>query len=83
MEVVSLKVDKRVKEKMRKLAHVNWSEVIRRAIAAKIEDEEARLRVVDTDSLKEAASMTDNMRKGYSKDWSSTEEIRRWREARK
>ncbi len=82
MEVISIKVDKRVKEKMRKLSNVNWSETIRRALAAKIEEEEAKTRTLDTYALHEAASMTDSIRK-TSKGWSSTEEIRRWRETRK
>lgn len=82
MEVISVKVDKRVKDRMKKLSNVNWSETIRRALAAKIEEEEARKRTLDTKALLEAASLTDSIRKA-SKRWSSTEEIRRWREARK
>lgn len=82
MEVISIKVDKRVKDKMKKLSNVNWSETIRRALASKIEEEEAKTRTLDTKSLLEAASLTDSMRKA-SKRWQSTEEIRRWRETRK
>lgn len=82
MEVVSAKVDKRVRDKMRKLGHVNWSEVIRSALTTKIKEEEAKLRSVDKTSLIEASSMTDRIRKS-TKDWDSTEEIRRWREARR
>ena len=82
VEVVSIKVDKRVKDKMKKLSNVNWSETIRRALAQKIEEEETKARTVDTKSLLEAASLTDRVRKA-SRQWSSTEEIRRWRETRK
>ncbi len=82
MEVISIKVDKKVKEKMKKLAYVNWSEVIRRAIAGKIAEEEARSRNIDTELLLEAVAITDRIRK-TAKGWSSVEEIRRWREARK
>lgn len=82
MEVVSAKVDKQVRDKMRRLGHVNWSEVIRSALITKIKEEEAKLRSVDKASLIEASSMTDRIRKS-SKGWDSTEEIRRWREARK
>jgi len=82
VEVVSVKVDKRVKERMRRLANVNWSEIIRQALVAKIAEEEAKARTVDTKSLLEAASLTDGIRR-TSRSWSSTEEIRRWREARK
>ena len=82
MEVVSAKVDKQVRDKMRRLGHVNWSEVIRSALITKIKEEEAKLRSVDKASLIEASSMTDRIRKS-SKGWDSTEEIRRWREARR
>jgi hypothetical protein len=82
VEVVSAKVDKQVRDKMRKLGHVNWSEVIRSALTTKIKEEEAKLRSIDKASLIEASSMTDRIRKS-SKGWDSTEEIRRWREARK
>ena len=82
VEVVSIKVDKRVKDKMKKLSNVNWSETLRRALAAKIGEEEAKTRTVDPKSLVEAASLTDRIRKA-SRHWSSTEEIRRWRETRK
>lgn len=82
MEVISVKVDKRIKEKMKKLSNVNWSETIRRALTAKIEEEEAKTRTVDTELLIEAVSITDRIRKA-SRQWRSTEEIRRWREERK
>lgn len=82
MEVFSIKVDKQIRAKMRKLSYVNWSEIIRRALASKIEEEEAKTRNIDRDLLLEAASITDRMRK-RSKNWSSTEEIRRWRQTRR
>jgi len=82
MEVVSVKVDKMVKDKMKKLANVNWSEIIRQALAEKIREEESKSRTVDRQSLLEASKMTDRMRRS-SRRWNSTEEIRKWRQARK
>ncbi len=82
MEVISLKIEKKVKDRMKKLAHVNWSEVIRQAIARKITEEDEKNRTLDTALLLEAASITDKIRK-TTKGWSAVEEIRRWREARK
>jgi metal-responsive CopG/Arc/MetJ family transcriptional regulator len=82
MEVVSIKVDKRVRDKMKKLSNVNWSETIRQALAKKIQEEEAKTRTIDMASLLEASSITDRMRKA-SKGWSSTEEIRNWRQTRR
>ena len=82
MDVVSIKVDRKTREKMRKMSNVNWSEIIRRALQAKIEEEESRNRSIDRGLLLEAASLTDKMRK-RSKGWNSTEEIRKWRQARR
>jgi hypothetical protein len=79
---VSFKVDKRLRDRMRKLAHINWSEVLREALATKVEQEESKLRAVDKESLVEAVHLSDNIRKS-SEGWSSTEEIRKWREMRR
>jgi len=40
--VVSFRIDKELKEEMDKLKHINWSAVVREAIARKIEEENAR-----------------------------------------
>lgn len=82
MEVVSVKVDRAVKDKMKKLPNVNWSEIIRRALAEKIREEESKARTADRQSLLEASRMTDRIRKSSGR-WNSTEEIRKWRQARK
>lgn len=82
MEVVSVKVDKQVKDKMKKLSNVNWSEIIRQALAKKIQEEEAKTRTADRESLLEASKITDALRRA-SRRWNSTEEIRKWRQARK
>lgn len=81
MEVVSVKVDKQIKDKMRRLSNVNWSEVIREALVKKIQQELSRTRTVDRKSLLEASSIADRMRKA-SAHWNSTEEIRKWRQTR-
>lgn len=93
MEVISAKVDKKTKEKMKRLPDVNWSEVIRKAISNKIREEELRKRTkpVDKNELAEAAKITDMIRAKHAtasgekeeEGWSSVEEIRKWRDARK
>jgi transcriptional regulator of met regulon len=82
MSVVSVRIDERTRRKMKLLSHLNWSEVIRQAIIQKINEEENRKRRLDPKMLKEAAEITDKIRKP-SPSWSSTEEIRRWRDLRK
>jgi len=82
MSVVSVRIDEHIRRKMKLLSHLNWSEVIRQAIIQKIKEEENRKRRLDPKMLKEAAEITDKIRKP-SPSWSSTEEIRKWRDSRK
>jgi len=80
-EVISFRVRKELKEKMEKLRHINWSEVIRKAIEDTIRREESKLRSKDRARMKAAALRTDPLRREVT-GWSSVEEIRRWREVR-
>lgn len=82
MEVVSVKVDKNLKRKMKRFSNLNWSEIIREAIRNAVAEEELRGRQIDPEEVKEACRLTDSIRK-VTEGWSSTEEIRKWREARK
>jgi transcriptional regulator of met regulon len=82
MSVISVRIDEHTRRKMKLLSHLNWSEVIRQAIIQKIKEEENRKRRLDPKMLKEAAEITDKIRKP-SPSWSSTEEIRKWRDSRK
>lgn len=79
--VVSFRIDRRLKEKMDRLKHINWSEVVRRAIQEVIIREEARMRGKDLDRIKRAALRSELLSRRVE-GWSSVEEIRRWREAR-
>jgi antitoxin component of MazEF toxin-antitoxin module len=87
LEVTSAKIDKKTKEKMKRFAHINWSEVIRKAITMKIQEEESRIRArpLDRKELAEAAKLTDSVRAKSVTDehWDSVKEIRKWREGRK
>ena len=82
MEVVSVKVSKRMREKMRRLSYINWSETIRKAIEKTIEEEELKERSIDPREIEGASKLTDSIRR-ESVGWSSTEEIRRWRDQRR
>ena len=81
VEVVSARVDDETRRRMRRLPHINWSEVMREAILEKLREEERR-RDVDVGRLLAAARVTDAIREP-SRGWDSTEEIRRWRERRR
>lgn len=82
MDVVSIRIDDETRKKMRSLSHVNWSEIIRKAIKEKVLEEEIEKRRLDPASLAAAARVTDELRRP-SPGWSSVEEIRRWRDLRK
>ena len=83
MEVVSIKVDKRTKERMQRHNSVNWSETIRDAIRKKLDEEELKERHLDPKELQVASKLADSMRKPSSPSWNSTEEIRKWRDTRR
>jgi hypothetical protein len=82
VEVVSVKVDKKTREKMRKFSNVNWSETIRSAIETKLEEEELKNRHLDFDEIRNASKIADSVRRPI-KGWNSTAEIRKWRDQRK
>lgn len=80
--VVSFRIDKKLKERMDKLKHINWSEVVRRAIYETVVREEARLRRKDPERLRRAALRSEQLSR-RAEGWNSVEAIRRWREARR
>jgi len=83
LKVVSLRVDEKTKARMDLYKDVNWSEVLRRAIQSRVEVE-ARLRAkIDRARAMRAAEDMERLRAKTSGKWSGTEEIRRWREARR
>ena len=82
MKVVSVKVDDQTKAKMKKMKDVNWSEVIRRAIAERIELEESLQNKIDRRRAMRASEEMEKLRHKTSGIWNGVEEIRKWREAR-
>lgn len=78
METISTKIEKETKDKMKKFSHINWSEVIRESLKARIEEEESRTRTLDRSKIKVALEISASVRKP-TKGWNSTEEIRKWR----
>jgi len=75
MVVISVRVNEEIKKRMEKLKHINWSEVIRKAIIEVLEEEEGR-------NLARAVLLNEKIRKKAPKGWNSTEVIRFWREHR-
>ena len=75
MAIISVRIDDKLKKEMDKLKHINWSEVIRQAIMAKLRDETNR-------NLAKAVLLTERVRKKAPEGWDTTEIIRHWREHR-
>jgi len=75
LPVVSVRVSEEIKRRMDRLKHINWSEVIRRAIIKVLEEEEGR-------NLAKALLINERIRKKAPKGWDSTELIRFWRDHR-
>jgi len=79
-EVVSSRVDEETRRKMKKLRHVNWSEVMRQAILEKIEEETRRK--INPSEIDEGIRLMDQTRRPRE-DFSGVEEIRKWRDKRR
>jgi len=74
-EVISFRVRRELKEKMERLRHINWSEVVRRAMET-IKREESRLKERDRARMKAATLRTDRLCRRIP-GWDGVEEIRR------
>lgn len=79
--VVSFRISKELKRKMEELSYINWSEVVRRAIAEVVAREEARRRGKDLGRVRRAVIRSEALSRRVE-GWSSVEEIRKWREGR-
>ena len=77
---MSSRVDEETRRKMKRLRHVNWSEVMRQAIIEKIEEETRR--EIDPNEIDEAIRLMDQVRRPRG-DFDGAEEIRKWRDRRK
>ncbi len=73
MTTITVRIDPEIKKRMKKFSYINWSEVVRRAILEKLEEEEKR-------SIAEALLINEKLRRKAPKGWDSTEVIKAWRE---
>ncbi|HUX98324.1 MAG TPA: hypothetical protein VMV49_02105 [Candidatus Deferrimicrobium sp.] len=73
MSIFSLRISKELKEKMKKMAHINWSEILRSAIEETIDTE-------NTKNLALAVLLNERHLINPDANWNSTDEIRKWRE---
>ena len=79
--IISVRIDKNIKEKMNMQEHINWSAILRRAILQYLENENK----IDLERAKEASEDMDRIRKSgiFDGGKTGTEIIREWRNKRK
>ncbi|MFQ5980981.1 MAG: antitoxin [Candidatus Heimdallarchaeota archaeon] len=75
MANISVRVDDELKKEMEQLKHVNWSEVVRKAIQDYISQKNHR-------NLGKAVLLTEKIRKTAPADYDSASVIREWRDKR-
>ena len=80
-EIVSLRVGRELRNKMRMHRHINWSAIIRKALAEEI----GKIHKIDRKKALEAAKDIDKIRKSriFDRGKTGAEIIREWREKRK
>lgn len=82
--MMSVRIDKGLREKMRMIEHINWSSVIRKALMEKVE--ELKEDTFDVERARRASMMMDKLRESgaFSKGKKTgTEIIREWRNKRR
>jgi len=73
MSTISFRISNELKEKMKNIDHINWSDILRKAIEQAIENEAKK-------NLALAVLLNERFVLTPDEGWKSTEEIRRWRE---
>jgi len=75
MPVITVRVDEETKRQMERLAHINWSGVVREAIHRVLDSEGSR-------NLAKAVLLNERSLIRPRAGWRGVDEIRRWRERR-
>ena len=85
LALISFRVDDRLKRRMEKLSHLNWSEVLRQYAARVVEQEEETraYRKKDYAAIADAMAMIDALRSKSRIEWNGAEEIKKWRRLRR
>lgn len=83
---ITIRIPEDLKRKMDRIKDVNWSEVVRRAIADRLKMEE-KLKTKNWNLAARASKKSDDIRESLERvcgktDYDSAETIRSWRDAR-
>lgn len=82
--VVSFRIDKKLKSRMDRLRHINWSELLRRYVEKVVEEEERKVRTArDPEAVRRAVEVIEALAKlSQGADWVGGEEVISWRRRR-
>lgn len=75
MSTISVRIDTNLKKSMDSLSHINWSEILRRAIMEVIQNERER-------DMAKAVLLNDQVRKKAPKGFDSLKIVREFRDQR-
>ena len=83
-EIVSFRITRKLKQRMSRLRHINWSELLRAAVERSVEEEERKLRPErDPVRVEGAVAEMDRLAGlGEGSKWVGAEEVIRWRKKR-
>jgi len=70
MATITVRIPEELKQEMRRLKHVNWSKVARKAFEERLRREEMRKAAEGMDRLRQSSQ---------TPEWSGAKEIRKWR----
>lgn len=79
MTTMSTKIPEKLKKRVDKLPHINWSEVMRLSIIRKVEEEEEKMIRRDRNSIERSLQIISKIRRKAQ--GNTTEELRKWRES--
>jgi hypothetical protein len=77
---MSTKIPEKLRKRVEKLSHINWSEVMRLSIIKKVEEEEEKIMSRDRKSIENSIHIMKKLRR--KAEGNTTEELRKWREVR-
>ena len=80
MTTMSTKIPEKLRKRVEKLSHINWSEVMRLSIIKKVEEEEEKMIHRDRKSMKQSLQTIKKIRRKAQ--GNTTEELRKWREVK-
>jgi len=75
MSTITVRIDPEIKKRMKKYSYINWSEVVRKAILEKLNEEERK-------NIAEALLINEKLKRKAPEGWDSTEVIKSWRRRR-